>query len=155
DELYSRIGFVFQQAQLVQGTVRENLALARPELLDGSPAAEFEIEEAARAARIHDRILRLPEGYGTRLGPDAALSGGERQRLTIARAILADTPVLVLDEATAFADPESEYLVQRALSSLASGRTVLVIAHRLHTVVNADRIVVLDEGRISEQGSHE
>lgn len=149
DELYARVGFVFQQTQLVHGTVRENLALARPE------AGDAEIEEAARAAQIHERILRLPDGYGTVLGPDAALSGGERQRLTIARAILADTPVLILDEATAFADPESEYLVQRALSRLAAGRTVLVIAHRLHTVASADRIVVLDHGRIAESGTHE
>ncbi|GAA1786520.1 ABC transporter ATP-binding protein/permease [Leucobacter iarius] len=149
DELYARVGFVFQQTQLVNGTVRDNLALANPD------ASDAEVEAAARAAQIHDRILRLPEGYGTVLGPDAALSGGERQRLTIARAILADTPVLILDEATAFADPESEYLVQRALSRLAEGRTVLVIAHRLHTVASADRIVVLDHGRIAESGTHD
>ncbi|MFT4228684.1 MAG: ATP-binding cassette domain-containing protein, partial [Microbacterium sp.] len=128
DELYARVGFVFQQTQLVQGTVRENIALAVPD------AGDAQVEAAARAAQLHDRILRLPHGYDTVLGPDAALSGGERQRLTIARAILADTPVLVLDEATAFADPESEYLVQRALNRLTAGRTVLVIAHRLHTV---------------------
>ena len=149
DELYARVGFVFQQTQLVHGTVRDNLALAKPD------ASDAEVEAAARDAQIHDRILRLPEGYGTVLGPDAALSGGERQRLTIARAILADTPVLILDEATAFADPESEYLVQRALSRLAEGRTVLVIAHRLHTVASADRIVVLDHGRIAESGTHD
>ncbi|MGO2096529.1 MAG: ABC transporter ATP-binding protein/permease, partial [Candidatus Microbacterium stercoravium] len=128
DELYAHVGFVFQQTQLVQGTVRENIALAKPD------ATTEQIEDAARAAQLHTRILRLPQGYDTMLGPDAALSGGERQRLTIARAILADTPVLVLDEATAFADPESEYLVQRALDNLTTGRTVLVIAHRLHTI---------------------
>jgi ATP-binding cassette subfamily B protein IrtA len=149
DELYARVGFVFQNSQLVQGTVRENIALARPEATQG------EVERASRAAQIHDRILRLPDGYDTWLGPDAALSGGERQRLTIARAVLADTPVLVLDEATAFADPESEYLVQQALSRLAEGRTVLVIAHRLHTVTGVTRIVVLDHGRIAETGTHE
>ncbi len=148
DELYARVGFVFQQTQLVQGTVRENIALAVPD------ATAEQVEEAARAARIHDRILRLPAGYDTVLGPDAALSGGERQRLTIARAILADTPVLVLDEATAFADPESEYLVQQALNRLTAGRTVLVIAHRLHTITGVDRIVVLDHGRIAESGTH-
>ncbi|MGO2097157.1 MAG: ABC transporter ATP-binding protein/permease [Candidatus Microbacterium stercoravium] len=149
DDLYARVGFVFQQTQLVQGTVRENIALAVPD------ASDEQIEEAARAAQLHERIVRLPAGYDTPLGPDAALSGGERQRLTIARAILADTPVLVLDEATAFADPESEYLVQQALNRLAAGRTVLVIAHRLHTITGVDRIVVLDAGRIAETGTHD
>jgi ATP-binding cassette subfamily B protein IrtA len=148
DELYSRVGFVFQQTQLVQGTVRENIALSRPDADDAA------VEAAARAAHVHERILRLPQGYDTVLGHDAALSGGERQRLTIARAILADTPVLVLDEATAFADPESEYLVQRALNRLTRGRTVLVIAHRLHTIAGVGRIVVLDRGRIAETGTH-
>lgn len=148
DELYASVGFVFQDAQLVHGTVRENIALAVP------AASDAAIEAAARAAHIHDRIMQMPEGYGTVLGADAALSGGERQRLTIARAILADTPVLVLDEATAYADPESEYLVQQALNRLTAGRTVLVIAHRLHTIAGADRIVVLDQGRVSEAGTH-
>lgn len=149
DELYARIGFVFQETQLVQGTVRENIALAVPD------ASEERVIEAARAANIHDRIVRMPAGYDTVLGPDAALSGGEKQRLTIARAILADTPVLVLDEATAFADPESEFLVQQALGRLTAHRTVLVIAHRLHTIAGVDRIVVLDRGRIAETGRHE
>jgi ATP-binding cassette subfamily B protein IrtA len=149
EELYARIGFVFQQTQLVRGTVAENIALARPE------ASREQIVAAASAAQIHERILALPAGYDTELGPDAALSGGERQRLTIARALLADTPVLVLDEATAFADPESEHLVQQALNRLAAGRTVLVIAHRLHTITAADAIVVLDEGRVAETGTHE
>ncbi|WP_281862056.1 ABC transporter ATP-binding protein/permease [Salana multivorans] len=148
DELYTRVGFVFQQTQLVHGTVRENIALAVPDADDEA------VEAAARAAQLHERILRLPRGYDTVLGPDAALSGGERQRLTIARALLADTPVLVLDEATAFADPESEYLVQRALDRLTVGRTVVVIAHRLHTVTGVDRIVVLDHGRVAQTGTH-
>ncbi|MBX3094519.1 MAG: ATP-binding cassette domain-containing protein [Cryobacterium sp.] len=149
NELYERVGFVFQDTQLVHGTVRDNIALAVP------AATHAEVEAAARDAQIHDRILRLPHGYDTVLGPDAALSGGERQRLTIARAILADTPVLVLDEATAFADPESEYLVQQALNRLTAGRTVLVIAHRLHTITAASRIVVLDHGRVAEVGTHD
>ncbi|WP_030159671.1 ABC transporter ATP-binding protein/permease [Glycomyces sp. NRRL B-16210] len=148
DELYTQVGFVFQQVHLVHGTVRDNIALAVPD------ATDEQVERAARDAQIHERITRLPNGYGTVLGPDAALSGGERQRLTIARAMLAETPVLVLDEATAFADPESEYHVQRALSRLTAGRTVLVIAHRLRTVTGADRIVVLDRGRIAETGTH-
>ncbi|OBK85783.1 iron ABC transporter permease [Mycolicibacter heraklionensis] len=149
DELYRRVGFVLQETQLVHGTVRDNIALAVPD------ATDEQVQAAARAAQIHDRILRLPEGYDTVLGAAAALSGGERQRLTIARAILADTPVLILDEATAFADPESEYLVQQALNRLTRDRTVLVIAHRLHTITGADQIVVLDHGSIVEQGSHD
>ncbi|MGX1810670.1 ABC transporter ATP-binding protein/permease [Nocardia sp. NPDC055321] len=148
DELYTRIGFVFQDAQVIAGTVRENIALAVP---DASDAA---IEQAARDAQLHERILRLPQGYDTVLGASATLSGGEKQRLTIARALLADTPVLILDEATAFADPESEYLVQQALDRLAVGRTVLVIAHRLRTITEADRIVVLEQGRVTQSGTH-
>lgn len=150
DELYRHVGFVFQDTQLVQGTVRENIALAVPGADD--PA----IIAAADAAQIHERIMRMPVGYDTVIGSaGTALSGGEKQRLTIARAILADTPVLVLDEATAFADPESEYLVQRALNELVAGRTVVVIAHRLHTFTGVDKIVVLDEGRIVESGTHD
>jgi ATP-binding cassette, subfamily B, bacterial IrtA/YbtP len=149
DDLYTRVGFVLQDTQLVHGTVAENIALAVPE------ATAAQIEASAREAQIHDRIMRLPDGYNTVLGAGTGLSGGERQRLTIARAILADTPVLILDEATAFADPESEYLVQQALNRLTRERTVLVIAHRLHTVTGADQIVVLDHGRIAERGTHD
>jgi ATP-binding cassette, subfamily B, bacterial IrtA/YbtP len=149
DELYTRVGFVLQETQLVHGTVTENIALAVPD------ATAAQVQAAAREAQIHDRIMRLPDGYDTVLGAGSGLSGGERQRLTIARAILADTAVLILDEATAFADPESEYLVQQALNRLTRDRTVLVIAHRLHTVTGADQIVVLDHGRIAEQGTHD
>lgn len=149
DELYTRVGFVLQEAQLVHGTAAENIALAVPD----APAEQVQV--AAREAQIHDRVLRLPDGYDTVLGANSGLSGGERQRLTIARAILGDTPVLILDEATAFADPESEYLVQQALNRLTRDRTVLVIAHRLHTITRADQIVVLDHGRIVERGTHE
>jgi ATP-binding cassette subfamily B protein IrtA len=149
DELYRHIGFVLQETQLVHGTVAENIALAVPD------ADLDRVRAAARDAQIHDRIMRLPDGYDTVLGASAGLSGGERQRLTIARAILADTPVLILDEATAFADPESEYLVQQALNRLTRDRTVLVIAHRLHTITHADQIVVLDDGEIAETGTHD
>lgn len=149
DELYRYLGFVLQQTQLVHASVADNIALAVPD------APRDRIEAAARAANIHDRIVAMPDGYDTVLGPDAALSGGEQQRLSIARALLADAPVLILDEATAFADPESEYLVQQSLSRLVADRTVLVIAHRLHTVVDADAIVVLDAGRIVESGTHD
>ncbi|HXY66755.1 MAG TPA: ABC transporter ATP-binding protein/permease [Mycobacterium sp.] len=149
DEVYTRVGFVLQETQLVHGTVTENIALAVPD------ATAEQVQAAAREAQIHDRIMRLPGGYNTVLGAGTGLSGGERQRLTIARAILADTAVLILDEATAFADPESEYLVQQALNRLTRDRTVLVIAHRLHTVTGADQIVVLDHGRIAERGTHD
>ena len=149
DELYRRVGFVLQETQLVHGTVTDNIALADP---DAEPER---VRGAARAAQIDERIQRLPQGYDTVLGAGSGLSGGERQRLTIARAILADTPVLILDEATAFADPESEYLVQQAITRLTEGRTVLVIAHRLHTVTHADQIVVLDDGELAECGTHE
>ena len=149
DELYTRVGFVLQETQLVHGTVSENIALAVPD------ATAAQVQAVAREAQIHDRIMRLPHGYDTVLGAATGLSGGERQRLTIARAILADTGVLILDEATAFADPESEYLVQQALNRLTRERTVLVIAHRLHTITGADQIVVLDHGRIAERGTHE
>ncbi len=148
DELYTKVGFVFQDVQLVAGTVRENIALARPE------ATDTEVHAAARDAQIHERILRLPNGYDTVLDTNTQLSGGEKQRLTIARALLADTPILILDEATAFADPESEYLVQQALGRLIHNRTVLVIAHRLHTIADADQIVVLDQGHVVETGTH-
>lgn len=148
DELYRRVGFVLQETQLVHGTVAENIALAQPD------AGLDRITAAARDAQIHDRIMALPQGYETVLGSGLGLSGGERQRLTIARAILADTPVLILDEATAFADPESEYLVQQAINRLTVDRTVLVIAHRLHTITHADQIVVLDHGEIAETGTH-
>ena len=149
DDLYRQVGFVLQETQLVHGTAAENIALAEPD------ADLQRVQAAARDAQIHDRIMALPDGYDTVLGAGSGLSGGERQRLTIARAILADTPVLILDEATAFADPESEYLVQQALSRLTRDRTVLVIAHRLHTITHADQIVVLDDGEIAETGTHE
>ncbi|MQA11647.1 MAG: ATP-binding cassette domain-containing protein [Pseudonocardiaceae bacterium] len=144
-ELYRWVGFVLQDAALVHGTVADNIRLGRPE------ATDAEVVAAATAAQIHTRIEELPQGYDTR---EAQFSGGEAQRIAIARALLADTPVLVLDEATAFADPESEAAVQDALSELARGRTLLVIAHRLSTITAEDRIVVLDRGEVVEQGGH-
>lgn len=147
-ELYRHVGFVLQRVQLLKSTVRENLAMARPE------ASDDDIVRAARTARIHDRILALPRGYDSVVGEDALLSGGEAQRLSIARALLGDTPVVVLDEATAFVDPESESAIQDALSALLVGRTTLVIAHRLHTITDVDNILVLEAGRLVESGTH-
>ncbi|MEU8894511.1 ABC transporter ATP-binding protein [Nocardia sp. NPDC048505] len=148
-ELYRQVGFVFQETSLLRTTIRDNIALGRPD------AELDEVHAAARTAQIHDRIMALPRGYDSEIGVDAQLSGGEAQRVSIARALLADTPVLVLDEATAFADPESEAAVQDALSRLVAGRTLLVIAHRLHTIRGADRIVVLSGGTVRESGRHE
>ena len=147
--LYREVGFVFQEVQTLRASLRDNIRLTRPD------ATDAEVEAAARAAQIHDRILRLDRGYDAVVGEDANLSGGEAQRVTIARALLADAPILVLDEATAFADPDSEASIQRALSTLAAGRSVLVVAHRLHTIVGADQILVLDAGRVIERGTHD
>ncbi|MFJ3984872.1 ABC transporter ATP-binding protein [Streptomyces fungicidicus] len=149
EEVYGRMSFVFQEVRLLRDTVRANLLIARPD------ATDEELRDAARRARIHDRVTELPRGYDSVVGEDARFSGGEAQRLSIARAMLADTPVLVLDEATAYADPESEAAVQDALSELTRGRTLMVIAHRLSTVKDADQIVVLDAGRVVERGTHD
>lgn len=147
--LYSTVSFVLQDAQLLATTVRENIALGHPE------ADLAQVRAAARVARIHDEIMALPQGYDTVLGQDTALSGGQEQRIAIARAILLNTPVIVLDEATAMADPESEAEIQQALSALVKDRTVLVIAHRPAAVRGADRIAVMDGGRIVGAGSHD
>ncbi|MGE8059593.1 ABC transporter ATP-binding protein [Pseudomonas sp. NPDC089547] len=147
-ELYRRIGFVLQDVRLIHASVAENIALGQP------AATREQIETAARLANIHARILQLPRGYDSVIGEDAQLSGGEQQRLSIARAVLLDPPVLVLDEATAAADAESESAIQDALSRFAKGRTLLVIAHRLDTVMNADQILVIDQGALCEQGRH-
>lgn len=147
-ELYRKIGFVLQDVRLIHGSVRENIALGRPS------AGQTEIEEAARAANIHERIIALPRGYDSVIGEDAQLSGGEQQRVSIARAVLLDAPVLVLDEATAAADAENEVAIQEALSRFARGRTLLVIAHRLDTIKHADNIVVIENGALVEQGNH-
>lgn len=147
--LYRHVGFVLQDVQLLGISVADNIRLGRPD------AGDEDIVDAAKAAYIHDRITDLPNGYDSVVGDDAHFSGGEAQRVSIARALLADTSILVLDEATAFADPDSEAQIQAALSRLIVGRTVLVIAHRLGSIVNADNIVVLDAGRIAEQGRHD
>lgn len=147
-ELYRHIGFVLQEVRLVHASLHDNIALGRP------CASRQEVEAAARRANIHDRILALPRGYDAVVGEDANLSGGELQRVSIARALLLDPPVLVLDEATAAADADNEVKLQQALSTFARGRTLVVIAHRLDTVMHADRILVLDNGILCEQGRH-
>ncbi len=144
------IGKVTQETVLFNDTVRNNIAYGQPDV----PLSR--VEDAARAALAHDFILRMPEGYDTVIGERGLrLSGGERQRLAIARAILKNAPILILDEATSALDVESEQFVQAALSNLMRGRTVFVIAHRLSTVRRADRIVVIENGRITEIGSHD
>ncbi len=148
-DLRRAIGVVPQEPALFSGTVRENIAYARP------GASEEDVEKAARAAHAHEFVERLPQGYDTLVGERGVkLSGGQRQRVAIARAILKDPAVLVLDEATSNLDTESERLIEDALSKLLVGRTTLIIAHRLSTVRRADRLIVLDRGRIVEEGSH-
>jgi ATP-binding cassette subfamily B protein len=149
-ELRHAIGYVGQDVFMFQGTVRENLAYGRPD------AADSDLERAARLAEAHDFIAELPDGYDTVVGERGQkLSGGQRQRLSIARAILKDPPLLVLDEATSAVDNETEAAIQRSLELVGRDRTVIVIAHRLSTVRHADRIHVLEEGRIVESGSHD
>ncbi|MEU0469447.1 ABC transporter ATP-binding protein [Amycolatopsis sp. NPDC006131] len=146
DRLYRTVSFVFQETSLLRASVADNIALAVPR------AAREDVVRAARLANIHDRILELPRGYETVLGEEASLSGGEAQRIAIARALLADAPVLVLDEATAFADPQTEHAVREALATLTGDRTILVIAHRLETIADADTVVLLENGSIAERG---
>lgn len=146
--LYRHIGFVLQDVRLIRASLRENIALGR------ASASLAQVQEAARAAHIHERILALPRGYDSVVGEDAQFSRGEMQRVSLARAVLLDPPVLVLDEATAAADARNEVAIQDALARFARGRTLLVIAHRLDTVMHADRILVLEGGEIREQGTH-
>jgi subfamily B ATP-binding cassette protein MsbA len=143
------MGFVGQETVVFNDTVFANIAYGRP------TATQADVEAAARAANAHAFIVQLPQGYQTLLGERGTrLSGGQRQRLAIARAVLRDPPILILDEATSALDSESERLVQDAIHRLMQDRTVLVIAHRLATVRHADQILVLDDGRIIERGSH-
>ncbi|HYI95321.1 MAG TPA: ABC transporter ATP-binding protein [Bryobacteraceae bacterium] len=150
DSLRAQIGIVSQETFLFNGSVAENIAYGKPD------ASVEQIREAARNAMAEDFISRMPQGYDTVIGERGTkLSGGQRQRLAIARALLKNAPILILDEATSHLDTESEMLVQRALNNLIEHRTVIVIAHRLSTIRRADKIVVLDDGRISEIGTHE
>ncbi|MYR40825.1 ABC transporter ATP-binding protein [Streptomyces sp. SID5910] len=145
-ELYRTVSFVFQDVRLLRASVADNIALAVPH------AERDDVVRAAKLAHIHDRILDMPRGYETVIGEDVKLSGGEAQRISLARALLADTPVLVLDEATAFADPQTEQAIRQALATLGGERTILVIAHRPETVADADTVVMLENGSVVERG---
>jgi len=149
-DLRAAFGLVSQDVFLFHGSVAENIAYGRPQ------ATQTEIEAAAKAAEAHDFILQLPDGYDTIVGERGQkLSGGQRQRVSIARAVLKDPPVLILDEATSAVDNETEAAIQRSMQIITRGRTTLVVAHRLSTIVNANRIYVLDKGRVTETGSHQ
>lgn len=148
--LRNAIAYVSQQPYLFEGTIRDNIRYGRPD------ATDADIEEAARHAYAHDFILAQPLGYDTPVGENGVtLSGGQRQRLSIARALVRNAPILLLDEATSALDTESEQAVQKALDEAMSGRTVVVIAHRLSTVVRADKIIVMQDGQVAEEGTHE
>ena len=150
ESLMSHISMVFQDVYLFQDTLRNNIRFGKTD------ATEEEIIAAAKKACCHDFIMRLPQGYDTMVGEGGCtLSGGEKQRISIARAILKDAPIILLDEATASLDPENEVEVQKAIDTLIKGRTVIAIAHRLKTIQNADRIIVLDNGEIREEGTHD
>jgi ABC-type multidrug transport system fused ATPase/permease subunit len=148
--LRTNIASVLQDVFLFHGTVRQNVLFGRPD------ATEDDVVAAAQAANAEEFILRLPEAYDTMIGERGVrLSGGQKQRLSIARALLKNAPILILDEATSSVDSETESLIQEALSRLTTNRTTLIIAHRLSTIRHADRILVLDQGRIAESGTHE
>ena len=148
--LMDQVAFVFQNNRLFKTSILENVRAARPQ------ASREQVMEALMAAQCKDIIDKLPDGIDTQIGTEGTyLSGGEQQRIALARAILKDAPIVVLDEATAFADPENEVLIQKAFAMLTKGRTVIMIAHRLSTVVGADKIIVLEKGTLVEQGTHE
>ena len=150
DSLLTNISMVFQNVYLFNDTIRANICFGKPD------ATEAEMIAAAKKARCHDFIMALPQGYDTIVGEGGGtLSGGEKQRISIARAILKNAPIIILDEATASIDPENEHLIQQAISELTKGKTIITIAHRLATIQNADQILVVDDGRIAEAGTHE
>lgn len=150
EHLLKSVSIVFQDVYLFQDTIGNNIAFGRP------GASQDEIRQAAETARCHDFIMKLPMGYDTPVGEGGStLSGGEKQRISIARAILKDAPIVLLDEATASLDPQNEADIQQAIDGLIQGRTVIVIAHRLGTICGADNIIVLDDGRMAEQGRHD
>lgn len=149
DSLLKNMSMVFQNVYLFHDTIRNNIRFGRPD------ATEEEVIAAAKAARCHDFIVSLPQGYDTVVGEGGGtLSGGEKQRISIARAMLKNAPVIILDEATASIDPENEHLIQEAISELTHGKTIITIAHRLATIENADQILVIDKGTVAQKGTH-
>lgn len=141
---------VFQNVYLFHDTIRNNICFGK------EGVTEQEMIEAAKKACCHEFIMALPQGYDTVIGEGGdSLSGGEKQRISITRAILKDAPVIILDEATASIDPENEHLIQRAISELTQGKTIITIAHRLATIENADQILVIDDGQVVQCGTHE
>ena len=149
DSLLKNISMVFQNVYLFNDTIMNNIRFGRPD------ATDVEVYTAAKAARCHDFILSLPDGYGTIVGEGGGtLSGGEKQRISIARAMLKNAPIIILDEATASVDPENEHLIQEAISELTNGKTIITIAHRLATIENADQILVIDGGTVAQRGTH-
>nr|MCR5800952.1 ATP-binding cassette domain-containing protein [Lachnospiraceae bacterium] len=149
-ELMKQVSFVFQDSKLIKKSIFDNVRMAKPD------ASEQEVLEALKKAQCMDIIDKLPNGIHTIIGEKGTyLSGGEQQRITIARAVLKDAPILILDEATAFADPDNETKVQAAFEALSKDKTLIMIAHRLSTVMNADRIFVMDNGLCIESGSHD
>ena len=149
-ELMEQISMVFQRVYLFQDTIYNNISMGKPD------ATEQEVYEAAKKARCYDFIMALPDGFQTVVGEGGAtLSGGEKQRISIARCILKDAPIVILDEATASVDTDNESYIQEAINELVKGKTLLVIAHRLNTIRQADQILVISNGQISEQGTHD
>ena len=149
DSLLSNISMVFQNVYLFHDTVKNNIKFGNPE------ATDEDVIKAAKRACCHDFIMALPHGYDTVVGEGGSnLSGGEKQRVSIARALLKDSPIVLLDEATASVDPENEREIQKAISALTQGKTIITIAHRLATIENADQILVVDDGRIVQRGTH-
>ena len=150
DSLLRNISMVFQKVYLFHDTIENNIRFGNPS------ATQEEIIEAAKKARCHDFIMALPDGYETVIGEGGStLSGGEKQRISIARAILKNANIVILDEATASIDPENEHLIQQAISELTIGKTVIVIAHRLATIEHADQILVVDQGQVVQKGTHQ
>ena len=149
EQVMRSISYVTQDNYLFDLSVRENIRMGKPD------ASDAEVEEAAQRASCHEFICALPAGYDTCVGSAGArLSGGECQRIAIARAVLKDAPIVILDEATAFTDPENEAAIQASISGLVAGKTLIIIAHHLSTIVGADKIVVMDHGRLSAEGTH-